>query len=186
MKKETHMPKTILGISGSLRQASFNSALLREVKQLVGSAADVEIADIGAIPHYNSELDGDDKPAAASRFIEQVSGADALLIATPEYNYSVPGVLKNAIDWASRPAYKSPLAQKKAGLLGASMSPVGSARAQSHLRQILGGTVTPLFPYPDFLAGAAHTKFDDNGRLVDETTRDYLARYVDDFLRWIE
>ena len=179
------MKKSILGISGSLRASSLNSALLRAAFESVGSDADVVIAEIGDLPHYNSELDGDGKPAGVSRLIEQVQAASALLIVTPEYNYSIPGVLKNAIDWVSRPAYHSPLAQKPTGILGASMSPVGSARAQSHLRQILGGTVTPLFSYPDFLVGAAHTKFDAEGTLTDEATREHLAKYVSAFLKWI-
>ncbi len=177
---------SILGISGSLRASSLNTALLRAAFESVGSDAEVAVADIGDLPHYNSELDGDDKPESVSRWIEQVQAAGALLIVTPEYNYSIPGVLKNAIDWASRPAYRSPLAQKPTGLLGASMSPVGSARAQSHLRQILGGTVTPIFPYPDFLVGAAHTKFDAAGGLIDERTRELLTKYVDAFLDWIK
>ena len=179
------MRKSILGISGSLRASSFNSALLRAAFECVGSDADVKIAEIGDLPHYNSELDRDDKPASVSRVIEQVQAASALLIATPEYNYSIPGVLKNAIDWVSRPAYQSPLAHKPTGILGASMSPVGSARAQSHLRQVLSGTVTPVFPYPDFLTGAAHTKFDAEGTLTDEATREHLAKYVSAFLKWI-
>lgn len=180
------MKRSILGISGSLRRGSFNSALLRAAVECVGSDAEVVIAEIGDLPHYNGDLDGDDKPAAVARLIEQVQAANALLIVTPEYNYSVPGVLKNAIDWLSRPAYRSPLAQKRTGIIGASMSPVGSARAQSHLRQILGGTITPVFPYPDFLAGAAHTKFDAEGTLTDEATREHLAKYVSAFLKWMQ
>ena len=175
----------ILGISGSLREKSLNRALLRAALERIGSAAEVSEADIGSLPHYNSDIDGDQKPHSVQRFIDQVNRADALLIATPEYNYSFPGVLKNAIDWASRPAYRSPLAKKPTGILGASMSPVGSARAQSHLRQVLSGTVTPVFPYPDFLAGAAHTKFAASGALTDASTEEHLAKYVDAFLQWI-
>ena len=179
------MKKSILGISGSLRASSYNSALLRAAGACIGEDADFVFAEIGDLPHYNADLDGDEKPAAVSRLFEQVRAASALLIVTPEYNYSIPGVLKNAIDWVSRPAYRSPLAHKPTGILGASMSPVGSARAQSHLRQILGGTVTPVFPYPDFLAGTAHEKFDDEGMLSDETTQEFLAKYVSAFLKWI-
>jgi len=179
------MRNSILGISGSLRASSLNSALLRAAFDSVGSETDFVIAEIGDLPHYNSDLDNDYKPAAVSRLIEQVQAASALLIVTPEYNYSIPGVLKNAIDWVSRPAYQSPLAQKPTGILGASMSPIGSARAQSHLRQILGGTVTPVFPYPDFLVGVAHTKFDAKGELTDVATREHLAKYVSAFLKWI-
>ncbi len=179
------MKTSILGISGSLRASSFNSALLRAAFESVGNDVELVIAEIGDLPHYNSELDGDDRPAAVSRLLEEVQAASALLIVTPEYNYSIPGVLKNAIDWVSRPAYRSPLARKPTGILGASMSPVGSARAQSHLRQILGGTVTAVFPHPDFLVGAAHTKFDAGGTLTDEATREHLTKYVSAFMKWI-
>jgi len=158
---------------------------LRAASESIGSDIEFVIAEIGDLPHYNSELDGDTKPAAVSRLSEQVQAASALLVVTPEYNYSIPGVLKNAIDWVSRPAYKSPLAQKPTGILGASMSPVGTARAQSHLRQVLSGTVTPVFPHPEFLVGAAHTKFDVEGNLTDEATREHLAKYVSAFLKWI-
>lgn len=178
--------KKILGISGSLRSASFNTTLLRATINAIGEAAQVEIADIGSLPHYNGELDADVRPDSVSRLIGQVQDADALLVVTPEYNYSIPGVLKNAIDWVSRPAYRSPLAHKPTGILGASMSPIGSARAQSHLRQIFGGTVTPVFPYPDVLVGAAHTKFDSDGTLTDQSTREHLGTYAEAFLAWLE
>lgn len=180
------MKTKILGISGSLRRASFNTALLRAAARCMGGAADFELADLRTLPHYDADIDGEEKPAGVAKLIGQVRSASALLIATPEYNYSVPGVLKNAIDWVSRPAYRSPLAHKPTAILGASMSPIGSARAQSHLRQILGGTVTPLFPYPDFLAGAVHTKVDAEGALVHEATREHLAKFVAAFLEWIE
>jgi chromate reductase len=180
------MTRSILAISGSLRERSYNSALLRAAAEQAGDAAVFDFADIGALPHYRAELDRDDKPATVMRFLDQIRAADGLLIATPEYNYSIPGVLKNAIDWASRPAYKSPLAHKKTGIMGASPSAVGSARAQSHLRQILGGTLTPLFLHPDFLCNSASKKFDADGSLTDAPTRERLASYMGGFLDWID
>ncbi len=175
----------ILAISGSLRAGSLNTLLLQRLADMAGARATVEFADIGALPHYNQDLDADARPTAATAFIEAVQGADGLLIATPEYNYSISGVLKNALDWASRPAYKSPLAQKPTAMLGASMSPVGTARAQAHLRQILGGTVTRLFPHPEVLIGAAHTKFDAQGQISDASTQAHLERFVSAYLDWV-
>lgn len=176
----------ILAISGSLRAGALNTHLLHRLADMAGSRADVGFADIGALPHYNQDLDGDPKPAEVAAFITAVSEADALLIATPEYNYSISGVLKNALDWASRPAYRSPLAQKPAAMLGASMSPVGTARAQAHLRQILGGTVTRLFPHPEVLIGAAHTRFDEAGQITDASTQAHLERFMVAFLDWVD
>ena len=175
----------ILTISGSLRKQSLNTALLRAAAEIGSAQNEYQLAEIGDLPLYNSDLDGDSRPAAAQRFYDQVAQADGVILATPEFNYSIPGVLKNAIDWASRPAYRSPFAGKPVGILGASMSPVGSARAQAHLRQVLGGIVACTFPYPEFLAGAAHTKFDDSGKLTDDTTREFLKKYLTAFDGWV-
>ncbi len=178
---------TILGISGSLRSASFNTALLKNVLGYMeaGSGVTTHMANIGSLPHYDGDLDGEEKPASVARLIDEVSRASALLIVSPEYNYSVPGVLKNAIDWVSRPAYRSPLAHKPVGIMGASLSPVGTARAQSHLRQILGGTVSTVFPYPDMLVGGAGARFDAQGSIVDESTISHLQRYAEAFVPWV-
>jgi chromate reductase len=178
------MTTQILALSGSLRVNSYNTALLRAAERAAADAAHFEYANIGSLPHYQSELDGDDKPSAVRTLIDQIQAADGLLIASPEYNYSVPGVLKNAIDWASRPAYRSALAHKPTAIMGASRSGVGTARAQSHLRQILGGTLTPLFPHPDVLVGGAHTKFDESLQLTDEATFEHLAGFVKAFVAW--
>ena len=151
-----------------------------------GIRATVTLADIGSLPHYSGDLDVEPKPASVSKLIEQVQAADAIVIATPEYNYSIPGVLKNAIDWLSRPAFRSPLANKPTGIVGASRGQVGTARAQGHLRQVLGATMTPVFLHPDILVGSAQTKFDDTGALVDVATREHLAAYLTAFLAWLD
>lgn len=180
------MVPTILGIGGSLRDGSLNHALLNAFSEAIGSSARLEFAPIGQLPHYNADLDGSEKPPTVAIFIEQVKRADALLFATPEFNYGIPGVLKNAIDWVSRPAYRSPLAHKPTAILGASMSPIGTARAQAQLRQILAGTITPIFPHPEFLVGVAHTKFNADGKLIDSGTEQHLAGFAEAFLHWAE
>lgn len=151
--------KRILAISGSLRKASLNKQLLQAAEPLFGEGYQINWASIADIPHYNSDLDGEDKPQAAARFIEQVSSAEALMIATPEYNYGVPGVLKNALDWASRPAFKSCLAHKPVLLMSVSPGPAGGVRAQGQLKQILSGTLSDVYPAPEFAVSNAMESF---------------------------
>lgn len=174
----------VVAISGSLRQASFNSALLAAARPYFGEEVEWVEADIASIPLYNQDLDGDTKPAPVALLMDQIAGADALVIATPEYNYGIPGPLKNAIDWASRPAYRSVLAHIPTLLMSASMSPMGGVRAQGQLKQVLGGTLTPLFPCPEFAVGSAHVIFKD-GKLGDEATAQKLERLVQDFTAWV-
>lgn len=172
----------ILGISGSLRKASFNTGLLRAARNVLGDGTGLDIRDCGDIPLYNQDLEA--TPAAVEQFFEAIRGCDAFLFASPEYNHSIPGGLKNAIDWASRPAYASILAYKPAAILSASSSIVGGARMQSHLHQVLGSTLTPIYPHPEFLVPLAPGKFDDTGRLTDPETLDRLKLYLDGFMAW--
>ncbi len=171
----------ILGISGSLRKGSFNTKLLLHLKERAAPRATVELAHIGNLPLFDEDLD---TPAVVERFRADIERADALLIATPEYNYSVPGGLKNAIDWASRPAFQSVLAHKPAAMLAASRGPTGGARALGHLRQILGGTLTPLYPAPELVVPAAHAALGDGG--PDEKLAERLERFWTGFLDWVE
>ncbi|MDO3387067.1 NADPH-dependent FMN reductase [Gilvimarinus sp. SDUM040013] len=177
--------KNVLAICGSLRQASLNAQLLQATEKVLDNRAQVSWANIADLPHYNGDLDGDDKPLPVTQLVAQINGADALIIATPEYNYGVPGTLKNALDWASRPAFKSCLAHKPVLLMSASPSPVGGVRAQGQLKQILGGTLSHLCPVPEFALGGAATKF-ENGVLVDSETQKKLERLIGDFLAWLE
>lgn len=172
----------ILGISGSLRRASFNTGLLRAARDVSGEGILLDIRGCGDIPLYNQDLE--EKPAPVEHFFEAIRDCDAFLFASPEYNHSVPGGLKNAIDWASRPAYASILAHKPAAILSASKSIVGGARMQSHLHQILGSTLTSIYPHPEFLVPLAPGKFDDTGRLTDPETLDRLKKYLDGFTAW--
>jgi chromate reductase len=172
---------TVLAISGSLRRASYNTALLRAARDL--APFPVELYDVGALPLYNEELEAD-PPASARDLRDRVRAAGALLFATPEYNFSVSGVLKNAIDWGSQPLGANVWDGKPAAILGAAVSSIGTARAQLHLRQILAPLNVAVMPAPELLVGKAQEKF-DGGRLVDEPTRDALRDFLSRFDAWI-
>lgn len=167
----------ILGISGSLRKGSLNTQLLHAARELAPEGVDIEIAGINEIPLFNEDLQAQGFPPATQSFRERIALADALLFATPEYNYSMPGVLKNAIDWASRPPAQ-PFAGKKAGIMGASMGGFGTARAQYHLRQTGVSLDIHFMNRPEVMVGAAHEKFDPEGRLIHEPTREQLRKFL--------
>lgn len=175
----------ILAFAGSLRAGSYNRALLRAATELAPSAMQIEIIDLTDIPLYNGDVEkqGDPEPVAA--FKTAIRNADALLIATPEYNHGVPGVLKNAIDWASRPPRSAPLNEKRAAIMGASPGMVGTARAQSQLRQAFTFTNTWTMLQPEILVARANEKFDADGRLTDETTRKFLGQFLQKFYDWV-
>ncbi len=175
----------LLGISGSLRKGSYNTRLLEAAVGLMPEGAELTIVGCGDIPHYNKDLDTENKPEDVLQLLQAVRYADGVLFATPEYNYSFSGVLKNAIDWASRPAYKSVLADKPCAIVSASQSLIGGARAQAHLRQVLSATLSPVVPTPPFLVPMAQDKFDTDGLLTDEDTRRRLARYMGEFVDWV-
>ncbi|MDO3381891.1 NADPH-dependent FMN reductase [Gilvimarinus algae] len=174
----------VLAISGSLRKDSLNTSLAKAALALLPDSVETEVAEIGDLPLYNQDIDGDDKPEAVVRLKNAIAEADALIIATPEYNYGVPGPLKNALDWVSRPAYKSVLAHKPTLLLSASMSPMGGVRAQGQMKQVLAGTLTPVFCAPEFAVPSAQNKF-SGGELTDSDTRQRLERLVTDFQAWV-
>lgn len=168
------MAISILGISGSLRGGSYNTALLKHAVATAPADVSVEIADIGEIPLYREEVYQQGFPAAVETFREQIRAADALLIATPEYNFSFSGVLKNAIDWASRPP-EHPFAAKPVGIVGAAASPQGSARAQYHLRQVFVFLDGRVINKPEVMVGGAMNAFDDAGTLTDQRAIDGMA-----------
>lgn len=169
---------SVLGISGSLRRQSRNTALLRAAQELAPDGMKIRIAAIGDLPVYNwdDEQAGGYPPAVAS-FRNELAEADALLIATPEYNYSVTGALKNAIDWASRGGSDSPLNHKPAAILGAG-GRLGTARSQEHLRLILRHNDLRVVTRPEVLVAFASDKFDDDLNLVDDRTRDQVRRLL--------
>src|SRR5829696_4845415 len=173
----------VLGISGSLRAGSYNTAALRAAQGLVPQGMTIAIAEIGDIPLYNEDVRTAGLPAAVERFRQQITAADALLVVSPEYNFSVPGVLKNAIDWASRPP-NQPFDGKPAAIMGASPGLLGTARAQYHLRQML--VFLSVFPInkPEVFITQANTKFDEAGRLTDEATRDHIRKLLQSLADW--
>ncbi|TNF33202.1 MAG: NAD(P)H-dependent oxidoreductase [Gammaproteobacteria bacterium] len=175
----------ILGISGSLRKNAFNTQLLHAVKDYIPPAVDYDLIGIESLCLYNEDLDGDNKPESVIEFLARIQSADALLFATPEYNHSLPGGLKNAIDWASRPAFESVLKHKPCGILSATPSAVGGARAQADLKNVLDSTLSLIYPSVEYLLGSAHEKFNHDGKLIDATARRRLERYITGFVHWI-
>jgi chromate reductase len=174
---------TILGISGSLRKGSFNSAALRAARELAPEGVVIEIADLSEVPLYNDDVRVQGFPPAVERFREQIRAADALLFATPEFNYSVSGVLKNAIDWASRPP-DQPLAGKPAAIMGASGGPAGTSRAQYHLRQIGVFVDLKFVNKPEVMMGSAQDRFDAEGKLIHEPTREQIRKLLVSLVDW--
>jgi chromate reductase len=176
---------TILGFAGSLRRASYNRALLRAAQEEAPAGMRIEIFDLLDIPLYNEDVEAEGDPEGVARFKQAIRAADGLLITTPEYNHGVPGVTKNAIDWASRPPRQAPLDGKPVAILGASPGITGTARGQSQLRQAFEFTNSYCMPQPEILVYQAHQKFDDEGRLTDAKTREYLGRFLAAFGQWV-
>src|SRR5689334_4396135 len=172
----------VLAISGSLRADSHNSKLLRAAAELFPAGVEVQIWDgLKDVPPYDEDDDGDQAPAAVERLRSAIAGADALFIATPEYNHSIPGVLKNAIDWASRPAGAGVFMNKPAAVVGASTGAFGAVWAQAELRKVLGATGARVVD-GELALGHAHERFDDHGRLSDANLREELQEVVDALL----
>lgn len=176
-------PIHVLGFSGSLRKGSFNTALLRVAQEVLPENLSLEIFDLSALPLYNTDLEVSGVPDAVRDFKSRIAAASALLIATPEYNYSVPGVLKNAIDWASRPPKDSPLTSKPIAIMGAG-GMLGTVRAQMHLRQILLHNGTFVLNKPEVYVTKAFERFDKQGRLLDESVRQRVHDLVAALQAW--
>ena len=164
---------TVLGICGSLRAGSYNRATLRTAIELKPAGMSVEVAEIGAIPLYNEDVRAQGFPPPVETLRRQIAAADALLFVTPEYNYSISGVLKNAIDWASRPP-DQPFAGKPVAIMGAGAGMAGTARAQSDLRRCCVFLDMHPLNKPEVLIGQAQTKFDAAGRLTDDAARGFI------------
>lgn len=175
----------VLGFAGSLRKDSYNASLLRAAAELAPAGLSVTLFDLADVPLYNGDIEKAGDPPAVTRFKDAIMAADGLLMATPEYNHGVPGVLKNAIDWASRPPGESVLNRKPVALMGASIGITGTARAQSQLRQAFEFTNSWCMAQPELLVFHAQEKFGWSGTLKDDSTRGYLARFMMSFRDWL-
>ena len=175
----------LLGISGSIRRDSHCTAVLRSLQPLLPASATIELFALNDVPLYNADLDGDAPPAAVARLKAAIAEADGLVLCSPEYNYGMPGVLKNAIDWASRPGFASPLKGKPVLIATASPGTAGGVRAQAQIRDALAATLARPVVRPHVAIANVGTRIRD-GRLADETTLDFLRVALADLLQEIE
>lgn len=174
----------VFAFAGSLRDDSYNRALLRAAQEEAPDGMTIDLFDLAGVPLYNADVEAEGDPERVAALKNGIRAADAVLIATPEYNHGVPAVTKNAVDWASRPPKNSPLDEKAVGIIGASPGMTGSARGQSQLRQAFEFTNSYCMPQPEILVSRAHEKFDDEGRLTDEKTRSFLGTYLTALAEW--
>jgi chromate reductase, NAD(P)H dehydrogenase (quinone) len=172
----------VLGIAGSLRRHSYNRGLLRVAQEVAPEGMSIEEYDIAPIPLFNQDLEAD-LPAAVVDFKERIAAADALLIATPEYNYSIPGVLKNAIDWASRPITDTPLRHKPIALMGTG-GLYGTVRSQLALRQVFLYTESYVLLKPEVILPNARDRFDAEGNLLDESVKERVHALLEALTAW--
>jgi len=175
----------ILGFAGSLRSGSYNKALLRAAVDLLPKDVDLDIFDIDGIPGFNQDIEAE-MPVKVKEFKSKIRDSDGILIATPEYNYSVPGVLKNAIDWASRPYGDNAFDGKPVAIMSASIGKFGGARAQYHLRQMFVFLNMHPVNGPEVMVTLAQDKFDTDGKLVDEDTKKYVSQLLQNLAKWTE
>ena len=173
----------IVAISGSLRANSYNTAALRAAQEFAPVGVNIQLASLAGIPSYDQDQRDQSVPAAVEILSAQILAADAVLFATPEYNYSISGVLKNAIDWLSR-QNPQPLAGKPAAVMSASMGILGGARAQYDLRRILIFMDVHFINKPEVMIGGAHERFDAQGKLTDESTRKHVAKQIAALADW--
>ncbi len=178
-------PLRVLAISGSLRKASFNTGLLRAAREIAPDGMEITIFDIKDLPFYNGDIEALGDPASVISLKSAIHDADALLFATPEYNWGTSGALKNALDWASRDREEGSLMGKPATIIGAG-GRAGTARAQMQLREILAELGSVVMVKPGVLVQAfAPPRFDAEGNLIDEETKDLLGKHLDEFTKWI-
>ena len=180
-----HMGKVfkILGFAGSLRKDSYNKSLLRAALDLVPEGVELEIFDLEGIPPFNQDLEN--QPVEkVKEFKAKIRAVDAILVATPEYNYSIPGVLKNAIDSASRPYGDNVFKHKPVAIMGASPGMIGTARAQYHLRQCFVFLNCFALNEPEVMVSFAHDKIDKDGRVTDQKTRGLIRKLLENLVEW--
>lgn len=175
----------IVAVVGSIRKESYNLKLAKFIQKRYQDRFVLDILNIRDLPHYDQDMENN-PPAAVTDFKRKVAEADAVLWVTPEYNYSIPGVLKNAIDWLSR--VDKVMIGKPSWIMGASMGNLGTVRGQGHLRDILfsSGVSSPIMQANEVYVGAVHEKFDETGNLTDESTIKHLDANVDKFIHWFK
>ena len=173
----------ILAFAGSLRKGSYNKALVRAAVELAPANVLIEVFDLEGIPPFNQDLENT-PTQRVKEFKEKIRNTDALLIATPEYNYSIPGVLKNALDWASRPFQENALKGKPVAIMSASTGRFGGARAQYHLRQTFIMTNMYAVNQPEIMLTSAAENVDANGRLTNEQTKALIRQLIEALVVW--
>jgi chromate reductase len=177
-------PIRVLAFAGSLRRASYNRGLIRAAISLAPTGMTLVVHELAEIPLFNQDVEDAGEPESVVAFKQAIAEADALLVATPEYNHAVSGVLKNAIDWASRPRTTSPLTDKPVAIMGASTGRGATARAQAQLRDTFVFTGACVMPQPELLIGGARHLFDEEGNLIDERMRGSIAELLEALHAW--
>lgn len=175
----------IIAFAGSLRKDSLNKKLLNAVVELKPDNLEIEIIDISDIPLYNGDLEDIGIPETVTKFKNKIKNADGILISTPEYNHAIPGVLKNALDWASRPPF-NPFSGKAVGIMGATVGLSGTISAQENLRHIGVLLNMHIINTPGVLVYSATNKFNENGKLTDEKTREVIKKFLSSFSEWVK
>ncbi len=178
------MPSRLIGMSGSLRAGSYSNAVLETLRERFAGIADLTIWDLAPIPPYNQDFEGDKRPAPVKELLAAIDAADGLVLCAPEFNHSIPGVLKNALDWASRPAFASVMAYKPVAIMATSRGPLGGARCLEHMRVTLASMLSRVVLAREVIITATHDKVQD-GRLVDETSRGFACGAVEALLHEI-
>ena len=171
----------LIGMSGSLRAGSYSNAVLATLREKFAGRADIRRYDLSEVPLYNQDFEGDKRPPVVKKLLAEIAAADGLVLCAPEFNHSIPGVLKNAIDWASRPAFQSVLAYKHVAVMATSRGPLGGARCLEHMKVALDSCLSRVTLAREVIITAAETKIRD-GRLVDETSLGFACGAVEALL----
>src|SRR6266478_6140049 len=171
-------PIRLIGMSGSLRTGSYSNAVLETLRETFAGRADLVVYDLAPIPAYNHDFEGDKRPPVVKKLLADIADADGLVLCAPEFNHSIPGVLKNAIDWASRPAFESVLAYKPVAIMATSRGPLGGARCLEHMRVALDSCLSRITLAREVIIAASETKI-QNGRLVDEVSLGFACGAVE-------